>query len=282
MYGQPRKAVRTFGLKKETMRKFITATLPLIAACMSLLPLCGQTTARLLRFEQPVRDLGRVREVDGRIYLRYEFTNIADKPVTILEVHTQCGCLSPSYSSRPVAAGAKGVVETVFDPANRLGDFSIGLTVISSNGDYKKFNTLVAKGYVINKVPEEEIFYPHVLSRALRSDIKVVGMRLFETGDGPRMRPMKIFNMTDGTLHPQYISGDKHLEIDGPGEIAPRSAAVVEFTLDPRGMRAGEFSIPVYIVAGGDTAAAEVCGKIAEFEFQWSSFAPSAPSIRIR
>lgn len=238
----------------------------IIMMLLSYLPVAAdaQTTARLLRFDNPTADLGRIREVDGTVKLRFEFTNIADKPVTILEIHTQCGCLSPSYDRRPVAPGGRGVVEAVFNPANRLGDFTIGLTVIATNGDYKKFNTLKATGYVINRLPEEEIFYPHVLSDVFRADVKVVGMRLFERGDTPRTRQIKLYNMTGSTLHPTYESGSPNLRMTGPAEIAPHSEAVVEYTLDPKGMLPGFFTIRSVVHAGDRPTVVEVQGKIDE------------------
>ena len=101
---------------------------------------------RLLRFEEPVKNLGKVAETDGTVQLRFEYTNIADKEVTLLDVHTQCGCARPEFSRKPVKPGGKGTVEVTFDPKDRYGDFSIGLTVIAGNGNYRKFNTLVVKG----------------------------------------------------------------------------------------------------------------------------------------
>jgi hypothetical protein len=78
---------------------------------------------------------------------------------------------------KPVKPGGKGTVEVTFDPKDRYGDFSIGLTVIAGNGNYRKFNTLVVKGYVISRIPEAEIRYPYALSAALRADNRAIGMR---------------------------------------------------------------------------------------------------------
>lgn len=219
---------------------------------------------RLLRFDEPVRELGKVREVDGAVKLRYEFTNISDKPVTLIEVHTQCGCLQPTYGRKPVAPGGRGVVEALFDPKNRLGDFSIGLTVISTNGDYKKFNTLKIKGYVINRIPEEEIFHPYVLSEIFRADVDAVGMRRFQPGDGPRTRQIKLFNSTDQLLRPIYLSNSRYLRMSGPAEIAPRSVAIVEYELDPCGMEPGPFTIRSVVSTSGTQTTIEVRGLIAE------------------
>ncbi len=168
------------------MRRIRTTLLSAVAVCLSL-PLAAQKP-RLLRFDEPVQRLDTVREADGAVRLRYAFTNISPKPVTLLDVHTQCGCFTPSWDRKPVPPGGRGVVEAVFDPKNRLHDFSIGLTVIATDGDYRKFNTLKVTGYVVSRIPEEEIFYPYVLSDAFRADVDAVGMRRFVPGDGPRER----------------------------------------------------------------------------------------------
>jgi len=230
------------------------------ALCLCL-PLAAQNP-RLLRFNRPVQALDTVREKDGAVKLRYEFTNISDKPVTLLDVHTQCGCLQPAYGRKPIPPGARGVVEAVFDPKNRLGGFSIGLTVIATNGDYKKFNTLKAEGYVVSRTPEWEIFHPYVLSALFRADVDAVGMRRFSLGDGPRTRQIKLYNTTGSTLHPRYISGSRHLKMSGPDTIAPHSEAVVSYELNPRGMAPGKFAIRSVVRTGDTETAIAVKGLI--------------------
>lgn len=234
----------------------------LAAGALCFCPPLAAQNPRLLRFDQPVQVLDTVREKDGAVKLRYEFTNISGKPVTLLEVHTQCGCLQPTYGRKPVPPGGHGVVDVVFDPKNRLGDFSIGLTVISTNGDYKKFNTLIAEGYVVSRTPEWEIFHPYVLSATFRADVDAVGMRRFRMNDGPRIRQIKLYNTTDRTLHPTYFSGSRYLKMSGPDTIAPRSEAVVVYELNPRGMVPGEFTIRSVVQIGDSKTTIAVKGLI--------------------
>lgn len=223
-----------------------------------------QSHARLLRFDAPVRELDTVREVDGPVRLRYAFTNVTDRPVVLLDVHTQCGCLQPTFSREAVAPGGRGVVEAVFDPANRLGDFSFGLTVLSTNGDYKKFNTLIARGYVVNRLPEWEIFHPWVLSPLFRADVEAVGMRRFRAWDcmRDRRREIRLYNTSDRTLRPVYDSGSAYLRMSGPAEIAPHSEAVVVYSLNPRWMEPGPFVIRSAVRVGDAVTVIEVRGLI--------------------
>lgn len=222
----------------------------------------AQQHPRLLRFDTPVRQLDTVREVDGPVHLRYEFTNISDKPVVLLDVHTQCGCLQPTFDRKAVAPGARGAVDAVFDPTNRLGDFAFGLTVIATNGDYKKFNTLAAKGYVVNRIPEWEIFHPYVLSGVFRSNIELVGMRRFRSWEWFRSREIRLYNTTDQTLHPVYDSGCGYLLMEGPEVIPPHSEAVVTFGLMTRFMKQGPFVIRSSVRTGDTVTVIEVKGLI--------------------
>lgn len=231
---------------------------------MSGLPglLAAQEHPALLRFDAPVRDLDTVREVDGPVRLRYAFTNVSDKPVVLLDVHTQCGCLHPTYDRGAVAPGERGVVHAVFDPKNRLGPFSFGMTVLSTNGDYKKFNTLIARGYVINRIPEAEIFHPYVLSAVFRADVESVGMRRFQPWEWFRTREIRLYNTTDRTLRPIYDSGCAYLRMSGPEVIAPHSEAVVTFGLMTRYMNPGPFTIRTSVHTGDTVTVIEVKGLI--------------------
>ncbi len=219
-------------------------------------------TKPLLRFEEPSRDLGVVDEMGGLVRMKFKFQNISDKPVALIDIHSQCGCFSPAWSAEPVKPGGIGVVEAVFDPKGRSGDFMIGLTVISTNGDYNRYNTLKISGTVKNHVPEEEIYYPYELSSVFRADLKAVGMRLFEPGDGPRQRKIKLYNTTSKVLELKYIAGSKAVEINGPESVPSHTEAVIIFEVDPDALPPGAFTLPVRIVTGKVETVIELRGQV--------------------
>lgn len=182
--------------------------------------------------------------------------------MTLLDVHTQCGCARPEFSRKPVKPGDKGIVEVTFDPKDRYGDFSIGLTVIAGNGNYRKFNTLVVKGYVISRIPEAEIRYPYALSAALRADNRAIGMRQLSRSDPKRTRQLRLLNTSAKTLRLAYRTDSGHLALSGPGEIAPGKEAVLEFTLDPRNMPDGQFVLKCTVSTQDEEIPVEVKGQI--------------------
>ncbi|MCD8072213.1 MAG: DUF1573 domain-containing protein [Alistipes sp.] len=222
----------------------------------------GQT-ARILSFEEPTRELGTIKEVDGPVVIRFEYTNIADKEVSIVDIYTQCGCASPRFDTKPIKPGGKGIVEVTFDPKGKFGDFRYGLTVTATNGDYRKYNTLTLKGHVINKIPLEEIKYPAGLSESIRADIPAIGMRLMKRGEH-RVRSMKLYNTTGDAIQLAYNPKSPFLRIEGPAEILPGQEIEVVFTLNSRFMDLGEFTIPSVIRAGSEEIIVEVKGKIEE------------------
>ena len=182
--------------------------------------------------------------------------------MTLLDVHTQCGCAQPAFSRKPVKPGDKGIVEVTFDPKDRYGDFSIGLTVIAGNGNYRKFNPLVVKGYVISRIPEAEIRYPYALSAALRADNKAIGMRQLSRSDPKRTRQLRLLNTSAKTLRLAYRTDSGHLALSGPGEIAPGKEAVLEFTLNPRNMPDGQFVLKCTVSTQDEEIPVEVKGQI--------------------
>jgi len=149
-----------------------------------------------------------------------------------------------------------------FDPKDRYGDFSIGLTVIAGNGNYRKFNTLVVKGYVISRIPEAEIRYPYALSAALRADNRAIGMRQLSRSAPKRTRQLRLLNTSAKTLRLAYRTDSGHLALSGPGEIAPGKEAVLEFTLDPRNMPDGQFVLKCTVSTQDEEIPVEVKGKI--------------------
>lgn len=174
----------------------------------------------------------------------------------------QCGCARPEFSRKPGKPGGKGTVEVTFDPKDRYGDFSIGLTVIAGNGNYRKFNTLVVKGYVISRIPEAEIRYPYALSAALRADNRAIGMRQLSRSDPKRTRQLRLLNTSAKTLRLAYRTDSGHLALSGPGEIAPGKEAVLEFTLDPRNMPDGQFVLKCTVSTQDEEIPVEVKGQI--------------------
>lgn len=218
---------------------------------------------RLLIFNEPNKDIGIVKEKDGLVDISYEFTNVSSENVTILNIYSQCGCLVPSFSTEPIAPGERGVVNVVFDPTDRFSDFKIGLTVIASNGNYKKFNTLVASGVVISRIPEVLIKYPCFFADSVYADIRTIGMRQILAGD-KRIRTLKLYNNSNEIRVLFYSNSNKNLTISGPKYINPKQEAIISFVFDSESAEIGLFSIGSVIHVGEKEVPVEVKGAVVD------------------
>lgn len=76
----------------------------------------------------------------------FEFTNTGKAPLVISNVSSSCGCTVPSWTKDPVAPGAKGTIEVVYD-TKRVGPIRKSITVVSNAKDNEQ-KTLRIKGTV--------------------------------------------------------------------------------------------------------------------------------------
>ena len=56
---------------------------------------------RLLRFESAEQTVDTVRFDSGALTLRYPFENVSGKSVTVLEIHSGCGCFTGDVNRDP-------------------------------------------------------------------------------------------------------------------------------------------------------------------------------------
>lgn len=61
----------------------------------------------------------------------FEFTNTGKKPVTIVEVESNCDCLDAAADRRVYEPGAKGVIKTNFHVGDRLGLYERRIKVVT-------------------------------------------------------------------------------------------------------------------------------------------------------
>ena len=237
-----------------------TVYLALVLCLAGVQTLAGQTS-RILRFDPSVMEMDTVRYDAGTVKLRFECTNICDKPVTILDVHSQCGCAKPGFSSAPISPGGKGYVDVVLDPSTLFAEQNRHLTVIATNGDYRKFNTITVHGYVARDVTEEEARYPHELVPGLRSEVSVLGMRLNKRGEVSE-KVFSIYNGTGKTMALKWASDYRNVKVEIPSELAPGSSARVTVRLDTAKLPEGDFVESMYIYADGKKASVTLKGAV--------------------
>lgn len=211
----------------------------------------GEGTPRILSFEPNVISIDTVRYDAGEITVRFECTNICDKPVAIIDVRSQCGCTRPSFGKASIAPGKKGYVDVVFDPHTLFADQKRHLTVVATNGEYRKFSTLTITGYVDRGVSEEEVRYPYILAEGLRSDQNTIGMRLSKRGDVP-VREFTIYNGSSSVMKLDWTAEDRCVMAEVPDEIKPGESAKIKVSVKTRWLPSGTYQKSMTLMINGN------------------------------
>ena len=209
-----------------------------------------ETTPRILRFSPNVIEIGTVRYDGGPVVVTFEGENICDKPVTILEVRPQCGCTVPEFSRKTVAPGQKTPVRVTFDPSRTYGEQKRYLTVVATNGDYRKFNTLEVHGQVERDQTEAEIRFPFLLGEGVRTELGTVGLRRRKAGETVT-RTLVLYNDSEVPVKLSW-KGSRRLKATLEKKTLPpgeRTNLVLRYRT--RGLRPGDFSDALILRANG-------------------------------
>lgn len=156
--------------------RFSVAFVTLLAACALGVPsvarsqesAAGGKGTQTVRFDHEKWNFGDVAEDGGKVEHTFVFTNVSSKPVVVLDVTSGCGCTTPSYSRKPVMRGEKGEIVVSFDPMNRPGHFSKGISVQISGATEPV--TLLVEGVVTPRVKSTEELYPFDMGGGVRFD----------------------------------------------------------------------------------------------------------------
>lgn len=100
-------------------------------------------------FKSKTYDFGEVMESGGSVEYDFTFTNLANRPMRILNVQASCGCTTPGWTKETIAASGSGFIKVSFDPKGKPGYFNKTLTVTT---DVEKNPiVLTIKGNVVDK-----------------------------------------------------------------------------------------------------------------------------------
>ena len=123
------------------MKKILTLGIVLLTA-NNLLP------AQEITFSETKFDWGTVQEQDGTVSHDFRFVNTGDKPLTIKNIITGCGCTSSEWSEKAYQPGEKGTIRLVYHPQGRTEN-SINLVAeIYTNRAAKGVVTLEMAGEI--------------------------------------------------------------------------------------------------------------------------------------
>ena len=201
------------------------------------LALGGQAQeSRLLCFENAEQTVDTVRFDSGAITLRYPFENVSGKSVTVLEIHSSCGCFTGEVNRRILAPGSRAVLTAVFDPESLYGPQTRHLTVVSSDGENTLLSSISVKGYVLRDASEGEIRYAEDLGYGLRTDTAV--NVLSRDGFGDYVFSIPLYNDTDREMTLE-VKGPARVKLYAPKTLAPHSREDLRGEYNPLWKRRG-------------------------------------------
>lgn len=95
--------------------------LPLILLSFLAFHCTGQTKKNTaesnVTWNKMTHDFGEVTN-EASVKFDFIFTNIANRPISIDNVRTTCGCAAPDWSYDPVLPSSDGAVEITFTPTS--------------------------------------------------------------------------------------------------------------------------------------------------------------------
>jgi len=116
---------------------------------ISLLNVNAAKPGALIAFSVIEYDFGKIKEIDGPVKYKFEFTNKGTAPLIINNVEASCGCTTPEWSKKPILPGQKEYILAIYDPKNRPGKFEKNITIYSNDVEGEKI--LIISGEVIPK-----------------------------------------------------------------------------------------------------------------------------------
>jgi hypothetical protein len=112
--------------------------------------------APLISFAKVRHEYGAITDA-GKYIGRFPFKNIGKGTLIIRDIRTACGCTVPELEKREYLPGEEGVLDVVFDPANRKGGFIKYLFMLSNSASQGRAKLSVTAD-IIPLVRFESIF----------------------------------------------------------------------------------------------------------------------------
>ncbi len=219
-----------------------------ILLTISLLFALSTTSAQSLKFSSPEWNFGTIEEDGGEVSHTFAFTNVTNKPLVITDVHTTCGCTTPQYSKRPIAAGAESTIEITYDPMYRPGVFSRDITIHTSASN----DPVVIKisGEATPRKLSVERQYPYILLDGVRISSLYTPFGNVSP-DSPQQAQWEVINISSESRKIEFRienADSSHLKISSPSSLSPGESAVVNilYELPTQGEIYGEKNDYIY------------------------------------
>lgn len=190
-------------------RLFISVVFVLISISF----LNAQQKGAFISFEKETHDFGKIKESDGKVEYKFEFTNTGNSPLIINKVKASCGCTSPTWTEKPIMPGQKGYVSAVFDPRNRPGNFNKSIYV-ETNTEKAKI-VLRITGEVQAREKTVNDYYPKQLSDQSQLRLETNHFAFVTVyNDQIKKDTLKIYNSSDSDMKITFKNIPEYLKLE--------------------------------------------------------------------
>jgi hypothetical protein len=208
-------------------------------------PLRSQTLSSTIIFEERVHSFGTILEKNGKVSNVFIFHNKGNTPVTINDIHTDCGCIGRIISKEPVKPGGKGEVTIIFNPDYKSGFFSKEILIYSNNG--QDYSHVWVEGTIIPSVHPITDDFPYDFGEGLYLRLKVMAFGYLKHGETKKME-LHYANDTNKEMTLKFIveGNQGGLKFTDPGKIGPKTRGMLTFSYTMPYLRSDDVSISLY------------------------------------
>jgi hypothetical protein len=100
----------------------------------------------LIQWKDTVNNFGTIKAGDST-HLKFQFTNVGETPLFILNTRTSCGCTVTDFPKDPVMPGNSGFIRVTYKSGAQTGEVNKTITVIA-NTKKNKNSSLIIRGTV--------------------------------------------------------------------------------------------------------------------------------------
>jgi hypothetical protein len=97
----------------------------------------------LIKFDKTNVTLGKIKQ-NKPVTVKFSFSNPGSRPLIIADATAECGCTSPEFPKKPIAAGGTGIIIVTYD-AKEAGVFTKRVTISLVNVKETKVLTLTGE-----------------------------------------------------------------------------------------------------------------------------------------
>lgn len=232
-----------FVLNKTILNMKNLITILFIALSVQLF---AQQVGANISWDTKQHSFGEIKEADGKVTYKFEFTNTGNEPLVITNVRPSCGCTSSDYTKEPVAAGAKGSVSATFNPLRRPGKFSKNITVTTNATP--PTTVLRFTGNVIAKPKSKKDLYPRELGDLRLKTNHLALAKVYNTSIKTDSIPMA--NLSANDLKITFSDVPAHISIKAvPAKLKPGTTGYIQVTYDAQKKNDWGFNMDKIIIA---------------------------------